>query len=280
MRKSVVLLPSLRRREGLDGYVEGECMRHVAELARDTLLELPEYEAELFWPGYGAPGDAGAARRQQAQAETWLRARPGGHTGKIALALCSGAGPRSLVLGAYGGATEVQRRASRALAGDVAASVREALRARAVRVVAVTERPRDERASVQDQPFTAALVECGSHAVARDARVLNEAPEAVAEAVVLGIEGYFAARCAPAPGVVWRPGRLELPAPGAVARTAPSRDGRVMRALDPAVLVTDGYTEHGQPVAGSSRWYHLARACGYGWVHASAGRYSEGQGER
>lgn len=276
MRKSVVLLPSLRRREGVDGYVEGQCMRHVAELARDTLLELPEYEAELFWPGYAEPGDAGATRQQQQRAETWLRARPGGHSGKIALALCSGAGPRSLVLGIYGGDAEVRLRASRALAGEVAVSVRDALRTRAVRLIAAADRRRDGDAVFREQPFTAALIECGSHAVARDARVLSDAPEVVAEAVVLGVEAYFAARCAPAPGVVWRPGRLELPAPGAVSRTAPSRAGRVVRALGPDVLVTDGYTEHGQRVAGSSRWYHLARACGYGWVHASAGRYSEG----
>ncbi|MEJ7655002.1 MAG: hypothetical protein WKH64_17525 [Chloroflexia bacterium] len=44
-------------------------------------------------------------------------------------------------------------------------------------------------------------------------------------------------------------------------------------------MTTDGYVNCGQRLAGASRWYHLARECGGGWVHAGAGRYEDADPE-
>ncbi len=283
MQKSVLLLPSVQRNEGLEGYVEGEGMRIIAELAHDLLLELPEYEPELFWPGYEQGASAVKLRRQHEQAELWLRARPGSAAQKLVLHLSSGTGAQSRVLGVY---TPSGYGESRALATSVAGGVRRAMRVRETRIVSLAELPDSGlEAAPLEQLCTSALVVCGSHRNRRDVRILSETPEVVAAGVVEGILGFFRARAVGArPGVVWRSGRLEVGGPGIISRTAPSRTGRTLRAIGPAVLVTDGYTEGGQRVAGSTRWYHLARECGYGWVHSSAGRYietdrdSQGQG--
>ncbi|MDP9380739.1 MAG: hypothetical protein M3Q29_11435 [Chloroflexota bacterium] len=278
----VVLLPSVRRDRGLDGYVEGEGMRVIARLVRESLLELRGYEVEMFWPGFEQGGDLPMLRKQYQQAEMWLRACPGAHAQKIVLELCSHGGKQPSVTGICS-AHGPGRRASHSLASTVAREVGLAMRTRDVRVgprSASRKGPREE--IYGSQPFISALVECGSHTHARQARLLSDSPQVVADAVVLGIRRYYAGQNAQAtrPGVVWRPGTLEVVAPGVIARAAPSRAGRVLRPLGPAVLVTDGYTEGGQSVAGSSRWYHLGRECGYGWVHSSAGRYVEVDGEQ
>lgn len=274
MQKSVLLLPSVQRDEGLEGYVEGEGMRIIAELAHDLLLELPEYEPELFWPGYEQGMGAAKLRRQHDQAEMWLRARPGSAAQKLVLHLSSGTGAQSRVLGVYSPSRYGE---SRALATSVAGAVSRAMRARETRVVSLSEMPDSALlAAPLEDLCTSALLVCGSHRNRRDVRILGESPRVVAAGVVEGILAFFRARAVGArPGVVWRSGKLEVRGPGIVSRTAPSRTGRTLRAIGPTVLVTDGYTEGGQRVAGSTRWYHLARECGYGWVHSSAGRYIE-----
>ena len=59
---------------------------------------------------------------------------------------------------------------------------------------------------------------------------------------------------------------------GAVARNGPTREAEVVRLLTAGErLATDGFTDQGQNVLGSTRWYRLA-ADG-GWVHRSGGAY-------
>ena len=272
MERNVALLPSVQREEGLDGYVEGECMRIVAEIASEMLLEIGGYEVELFWPGFERGPELPVLRRQQEKAEMWLRARHGPPERKVALNLGAHAGRDPRVLAAH----SAGHRLSRLLASYVAGGVARAMRTRSVRVAPWDAA--DPRHALQaGQPFPAAHVACGGRWSARAVRLLSDEPEVVAGGIVSGLRRYYAALGTPAPrpGVVWRPGRLEVAGSGAISRAAPSRSGRVLRPVGPAVLVTDGYTEGGQRVAGSSRWYHLARECGYGWVHSSAGRYVE-----
>jgi len=77
-------------------------------------------------------------------------------------------------------------------------------------------------------------------------------------------------------GITWVRGRFTA-SPGAVARTAYQRGDNVMRKLDAGKAYgTDGFTDGGENVAGSSRWYHLSQAAGYGWVHSSGGSYAQG----
>lgn len=277
MRRSVLLLPNVQRNEGLEGYVEGEGMRSIAELAHDLLLELPEYEPELFWPGYEQGPELPMLRRQMAQADMWLRARPGGPEDKLVLHLRSGSGPRSQVIGVYSSSGRDGGSASRALAAALMKSLGRAMRTRDTRLLSQSV-VRDPALYLHplDGLCISVLVVCGSHLNSRDVSLLGDEPEVVARGVAEGVLEFYRARAVGArPGVVWRPGRLEVRAPGIVARAAPSRSGRAVRPIGPAVLVTDGYTEGGQRVAGSTRWYHLARECGYGWVHSSAGRYLE-----
>jgi murein DD-endopeptidase MepM/ murein hydrolase activator NlpD len=59
---------------------------------------------------------------------------------------------------------------------------------------------------------------------------------------------------------------------GAVARTGPTREAEVVRVLSAGErLATDGFTDQGQNVLGSARWYRLA-ADG-SWVHSSGGAH-------
>lgn len=74
---------------------------------------------------------------------------------------------------------------------------------------------------------------------------------------------------------IWVRGSL-LAGPGAVARLKPSREGGTLHRLtNGQAYATDGYTNRGEEVAGSARWYHLAQESGYGWVHASGGQYRD-----
>lgn len=74
---------------------------------------------------------------------------------------------------------------------------------------------------------------------------------------------------------VWLPGSLTA-VQGAVARFRPTRRARPLHNLEKGrTYSTDGYTNAGMAVAGSSRWYHLSRESGYGWVHASGGQYRD-----
>jgi hypothetical protein len=277
VRRSVALLPSVQRNEGPDGYHEGEGTRVIAQLVREMLLDLPGYEAEVFWPGLEEGPALPMLRKQHRQAEAWLRTRRGGIEQKAVLSIHTDSGPHSRVVGCHGAGHGGTRRLAQALAAAVAPEVARAMRVRDVRVAdRLDGREFARYVFCREQPFVSALIECGSHAVGREARTLSDTPEVVADGIFAGIEAYFG-ELARQPGVVWRPGRLEVTAPNVVSRGAPSRSGRALRAIGPAVLVTDGYTEGGQRVAGSSRWYHLARECGYGWVHASGGRYSESQ---
>jgi len=277
-RRSVALLPSVQRNEGSGCYREGEGMRVIAGLVREMLLDLPGYEAELFWPGLEEGPALPMLRKQHHQAETWLRTRPGGRGENVVLSIHTDSGPRSRVIGCHGAGPGDVRRLSHALAAAVAKEVGRAMRVRDTRVAdRLDGRDFARYVFCCEQPFVSALIECGSHAVTREVQTLNDTPEVVADGLFAGIEAYFA-EINRQPGVVWRSGRLEVTALNVVSRGAPSRSGRALRAIGPAVLLTDGYTEGGQRVAGSSRWYHLARECGYGWVHASGGRYSERQG--
>jgi hypothetical protein len=62
---------------------------------------------------------------------------------------------------------------------------------------------------------------------------------------------------------------------GAVARSRPTRGAdAVHRPVAGERLATDGFTEGGESVAGSARWYRLA--AGGGWVHSSGGAYTPG----
>lgn len=168
------------------------------------------------------------------------------------------------------------RRPSQALAVSVASAVAAAMKIADVRVLsglgAVAYSPYVAR---REQPFNVALIECGARDNRGNVQVLSDTPQIVARAIVEGIMTYFRPGDLAA-AVVRRRGRLDVKCPGALSRSAPSRAGQVLRSLEPAVLITDGYTEGGQRVAGSSRWYHLARESGHGWVHSSVGRYHEG----
>ncbi len=73
--------------------------------------------------------------------------------------------------------------------------------------------------------------------------------------------------------IVWQRGSITA-SRGAIARGKPSRESSQQRDLvEGKSYETDGYTDEGQHVAGSSRWYHLSEASGHGWVHASGGEY-------
>jgi hypothetical protein len=61
---------------------------------------------------------------------------------------------------------------------------------------------------------------------------------------------------------------------GAVARTRPSREGDITQYLENGrAYQTSAYTDHGQVVEGSARWYQLQSG---DWVHSSGGSYREG----
>lgn len=63
--------------------------------------------------------------------------------------------------------------------------------------------------------------------------------------------------------------------PHATLRAEPSKDSQQRRLLAAGTEhPTDGYTDQGQEVGGSRRWYHLA-APNEGWVHSSGGTYME-----
>jgi hypothetical protein len=60
---------------------------------------------------------------------------------------------------------------------------------------------------------------------------------------------------------------------GATARRRPSREGDEVRQLTAGERhATDGFTDGGEAVAGSARWYRLADDGG--WVHSSGGAYT------
>lgn len=93
------------------------------------------------------------------------------------------------------------------------------------------------------------------------------------------IQGYLDGRAASpwgsSGGITWAFGEFTAGS-GAVARREHRRDNNVMRTLEAGRSYrTDGYTDAGENVAGSSRWYHLSAAAGFGWVHASGGTYVE-----
>lgn len=77
-------------------------------------------------------------------------------------------------------------------------------------------------------------------------------------------------------GITWARGAFTA-GPGAVARAEPRRGDNVIRDLTVGeTFVTDGFTDAGQDVAGSSRWFHLALSAGHGWVHSSGGTFVQG----
>ncbi len=62
---------------------------------------------------------------------------------------------------------------------------------------------------------------------------------------------------------------------GALARYQPGRVGAPLQGLAAGTAyATDGYTERGQQVGDSARWYRLAPEAGGGWVHSSGGGYA------
>jgi hypothetical protein len=64
---------------------------------------------------------------------------------------------------------------------------------------------------------------------------------------------------------------------GAVARNRPSRQGGEVRRLDAGSRhPTDGLTDQGEHVFGTSRWYRLA--ADQSWVHDSGGNYTPSPG--
>ncbi len=278
MTRSVVLLPSVQRNHGLNGYVEGEGMHVVGERARDLLSRAPGFSVRLIWPGLESGPGYPLLRQQQREAAEWLRGQPGPYEDKIVLNLHSDSGATSHVFGLYGVAADGVRRQSYRLAAAVAPAVARRMSIGYVRVVTrLGDMDFSKYIFYAEQEFISALVECGSHENAHDVRVLTGSPDAVARGIIEGIQAYFGVKPPKGakPGVVWRRGAFIVTAPGAIARSAPSRAGRVLRPLGPEVYATDGYTDGGQRVAGSSRWYHIARESGYGWVHSSAGRYTE-----
>lgn len=63
---------------------------------------------------------------------------------------------------------------------------------------------------------------------------------------------------------------------GALARSEPSRQGfEVLKLTKGQRYATEGYTNVGENVDGSSRWYRLS-ATDYMWVHSGGGKYSSG----
>jgi hypothetical protein len=78
----------------------------------------------------------------------------------------------------------------------------------------------------------------------------------------------------PPPDVIAETGSL-LAVQGATARRRPSRQGEEVRRLTAGTRhATDGFTDGGEAVEGSARWYRLA-ADG-SWVHSSGGTYTAG----
>ncbi len=76
--------------------------------------------------------------------------------------------------------------------------------------------------------------------------------------------------------ITWVRGELKA-GMGAVARREPKRENNIMRNLVTGnIYTTDGFTDAGESVVGSSRWYHLSEAAGYGWVHSSGGTHTQG----
>jgi hypothetical protein len=58
-------------------------------------------------------------------------------------------------------------------------------------------------------------------------------------------------------------------------RRGPSKSEEELQELSEGrSCATRGYTDRGESVAGSSRWYQLAERDGGGWVHSSGGDYS------
>lgn len=77
-------------------------------------------------------------------------------------------------------------------------------------------------------------------------------------------------------GITWVRGQLTA-GPGAVARREASRGSKELHRLEAGrAYSTDGFTDAGENVIGSSRWYHLSEGAGFGWVHSSGGTYVEG----
>jgi hypothetical protein len=95
------------------------------------------------------------------------------------------------------------------------------------------------------------------------------------ELVQAYLEGTEPSPWGSADGTTWVRGSFTTVA-GALARGEPRRGDNVIRNL-PAntTLVTDGFTDAGEDVLGSSRWYHLAQSSGFGWVHSSGGTYTQ-----
>lgn len=279
MNRYVALIPSVQHNYGLGGYVEGLGMKTVGDKALEMLRRVPGYEARLFWPGMETGPDFPVLRQQQREAEEWLRSVPAEYSEKAVLNLHSDAGPVSHVLGLYGVGADGERRGSYRLAAAVAPPVARAMGIREVAVVSrIGQMDYSQYIFYKQQFFVSALVECGSHEHEHDARLLRERPDLPARGIVEGIRAYFERRGSSA-GVVWSSGRLSVKSRGTIARAVPARSGRVLRALDPGSYTTDGYTDGGQAVYGSSRWYHLSRESGYGWVHSSGGAYTK-EGER
>lgn len=282
MTKSIAIIPSVQRNAGLNGYIEGNGMRAVAECTRSLLSRISGYEATILWPGLEDDyQQLPKLHRQQRDAEVWLGARSGSYAEKLALNLHSDSGATSHVYGLYGVASDGVRRESYKLAAAIAPAV---ARRMSIRQVWVTSRIGNLNYSnyvfYANQKYISALIECGSHQNAHDVDLLVHHPDVVARGIVDGVMVYFgdsakAGGKSGQPGIVWRRGEFAVTAPGAIARSAPSRAGRILRPLSLCVLTTDGYTDGGQRVGGSSRWYHISKESGYGWVHSSGGQYTE-----
>jgi hypothetical protein len=74
--------------------------------------------------------------------------------------------------------------------------------------------------------------------------------------------------------ITWARGRLTA-VRGAIARTAPTTQARILHALQSgATYDTDGFTDEGEEHDGSRRWYHFSASSGYGWVHRSGGSHA------
>ncbi len=80
------------------------------------------------------------------------------------------------------------------------------------------------------------------------------------------------------PQVIWDTGAF-VARPDFVARKGPSRSFPVFQELVWGRLYSfDGYTDQGEMVGNSRRWFHLNAASGYGWVHSSGAAAVTGLG--
>ncbi len=81
------------------------------------------------------------------------------------------------------------------------------------------------------------------------------------------------------PTIIWDSGSFEARPEFFVARRGPSRSFDVLHELTGGFRYNfDGYTNQGELVGTSRRWYHLTARSGYGWVHSSGAVYVQGLG--